>query len=76
MKREIQAGIFKAECLRIMEEVRRTQTPVIVTKHKIPIVKIVPFDLGEQSLFGKMKGTVHIHGDIVQPIDEVWDANS
>ena len=29
----------------------------------------------EQSLFGKMKGKGHIKGDIIQPIDEVWNAD-
>lgn len=27
-----------------------------------------------KSLLGCMKGTIEIHGDIVAPIDEVWDA--
>lgn len=27
-----------------------------------------------ESLFGKMEGTIHILGDILAPIDEVWDA--
>ncbi len=42
--REIQAGRFKQECLRLMDEVTATRTPLIVTKHGKPIVKLVPAD--------------------------------
>jgi hypothetical protein len=27
-------------------------------------------------LFGKMKGKISFHGDIIQPIGEEWDANN
>lgn len=76
MKRIIQAGVFKAKCLKIMDEVQNKKQTVIITKRKTPIVKLVPIEEEEQSLFGKMKGTVHIKGDIIQPIGEDWDACS
>lgn len=75
MKRVIKAGVFKAECLKMMDEVKKTKNPIIVTKHKIPIVKIVPVEDETQSLFGKMKNTGRVKGDIIQPIGEVWDAD-
>lgn len=39
----VNAGKFKDQCLRIMDAVARTKTPVIVTKRKHPVVKIVPY---------------------------------
>lgn len=75
MKRVVKAGIFKAECLKIMDEIKKTKKPVIVTKHNIPIVKVVPIEEERQALFGKMKNTAHIKGDIIQPVDEVWNAD-
>lgn len=75
MKRVIKAGIFKAECLKIMDEIKKTKNPIIITKHNIPIVKVVAIEEGKQVLFGKMKGTAHIKGDIIQPIHEVWNAD-
>ncbi len=74
MKRVIQAGVFKAKCLKIMDEVQRKKIPVTITKRKTPIVKLVPIEDEEQSLFGKMKGTVYIKGDIIQSIGEDWNA--
>jgi prevent-host-death family protein len=42
----VNAGKFKDQCLRIMDTVARTKTPVIVTKRKRPVVKIVPYEYG------------------------------
>ena len=36
---------------------------------------VVPIEEEKEGLFGKMKGTVHILGDIIAPIDEVWDVS-
>lgn len=76
MKRIVQAGVFKAECLKIMDQVQQTKKPVIVTKHNIPIVRIVPLEDQSQPLFGKMKGTGRDLGDIVTSTGEKWDADS
>jgi prevent-host-death family protein len=36
------AGEFKARCLRLMERVASTRTPILVTKRGKPLVQIVP----------------------------------
>ncbi len=77
MKRIIQAGKFKAECLKIMDEVHATKQSVIITKHNKPIAKLIPVEENKTDLFfGRMKGTGRIKGDIIQPIGEEWDACS
>ena len=77
MNRTIPASKFKAHCLQIMGDVHKTKIPVLVTKRSSPLVKIVPVDPKETiPLFGCMKGTVHILGDIVEPNDEEWDCNA
>ena len=75
MTERIQAGKFKARCLKLMDKVQRTKKRIIITKRNKPIAQLVPVEEETGSLFGKMKGTVHILGDIVAPIDEVWDAS-
>lgn len=70
----MQAGEFKSRCLNAMDRVMRTRRSIIITKRKKPIAKLVPIDDREESLFGKMKGTAYITGDLISPIDEVWDA--
>lgn len=75
MKRMIQAGKFKAECLKIMDDVQTKKYSIIITKRNKPIAKLVPLEEEKSpSLFGKMKDTAHIKGDLIQPIGEEWDA--
>lgn len=75
MAEHIQAGKFKARCLKLMDKVYRTKKRIIITKRNKPIAQLVPIEEEKASLFGKMKGTVHILEDIIAPIDEVWDAS-
>lgn len=58
-----------------MDHVNKTKKSVIITKRSHPVAKLVPFTEENVHLFGIMKGTVHVLGDITEPIDEEWDAN-
>ena len=74
---EIAASEFKAKCLKIMDHVNDSHEEVIVTKHGKPVVRIVSVSQSPSaSLFGYMKNSVNIIGDIIKPIDEVWDVDS
>ena len=73
---ELSATEFKATCLKVMEDVRRSRKPVIVSKRGKPIVKIVPVEeQRRRPLFGYLKGTVKIVGDIVGRDPEAWDSD-
>jgi prevent-host-death family protein len=72
----IPAAVFKAECLKLMDEVARTGQPVVITKHGKPVAQLVPVAAEPRSLFGYMKNTVTIKGDIVAPTDDSWSAVS
>ena len=72
----IPAAVFKAECLRLMDEVARTGQPVVITKHGKPVAQLVPVPAEPKSLFGYMKNTVAIKGDIVTPANDSWSAVS
>ena len=75
----VPAARFKAKCLQIMDEVHDTKTEVTVTKHGKPVAKLVP-STGEgrdkRPVFGFLKGTVVIHGDLTRPVEEDWDVDS
>jgi prevent-host-death family protein len=73
-ERRIPAGEFKAQCLRLMDEVDRTSRPITITKRGKPVARLVPADRPRPKIRGCLKGTVTIHGDIVAPIDIEWDA--
>jgi prevent-host-death family protein len=71
---EIAAGQFKARCLKLMDEVQATGEEVIITKRGKPVAKLVPVVDDPESIFGCMRGTFEIVGDIISPIDVKWDA--
>ena len=70
----IKASEFKAKCLHIMDEVAETGEPVTITKKGVPVAELVPIKRKPETLFGFMKGSGVIIGDIISPIDEEWDA--
>jgi prevent-host-death family protein len=74
--KEIPAGQFKARCLRIMDEVRATREPVLITKKGKPVAKLVPADNQPDDIFGCLKDEIKIVGDIESPVTplEDWDA--
>lgn len=74
--KQIPAGKFKTHCLAVMDEVQATGEPVLVTKHGKPVVKLVPAEIKDDSIFGYMAGKAKIVGDIISPATplEDWDA--
>jgi len=72
-KRVIAAGEFKARCLKLMDEVNRDGIELVITKRGEPVAKLVPATPRQSAdIFGAMRGTVRIHGDIVSPDPESW----
>lgn len=73
---EITLSQFKAKCLEIMDKVQKTREEVVITKRGKPVAKLVPMsEQSAKSPMGFLKGTVVIKGDIVEPLDEVWEAD-
>jgi len=62
------AGEFKAHCLQLLEQVRKTRTPLVITKRGKPVAKLVPPDEPAARVFDSLKGKIEILGDIVSPI--------
>jgi prevent-host-death family protein len=74
--RTIPAGEFKARCLRVMEEVKKYRTSVVITKKGRAVAKLVPPDAPATDVFGCMAGTARIVGDVQAPVvsARAWDA--
>lgn len=72
----IPAAVFKAECLKLMDQVAKTRVPVVITKHGRPVAQLAPVPVEARSLFGYMKDTVRIEGDVTGPVDLPWTALS
>lgn len=73
----VTAADFKANCLRLIEEVRQGRGEVVVTRYGKPVARLVPYtEAPAMSLFGHLSGSVVSHGDLIAPIDEPWDADA
>ena len=57
--RTIPAGRFKALCLRLMDEVRNTREPVLITKKGRPVAKLIAFGGDSKSLIIHPASTTH-----------------
>jgi prevent-host-death family protein len=73
---DIPAAQFKAECLKLMDLVEKTREPVVITKHGRPVAQLAPISSDVESLFGYMKDTIKIEGDVMASVDEKWSALS
>ena len=75
MSQQIAAGEFKSKCLHILDEVQQSRRPIVITKRGKPVARLVPIDEKPATVFGRMRGTGKILGDIVGPTGEIWDAD-
>jgi len=67
---------FKATCLAVLEEVRRTGRPVTVTRFGKPVARVVPPEpAAKRRRLGAYKGRAEIVGDIMSPVlpPEAWE---
>ena len=68
-------SVFKATCLAVLERIRRSGRPVLVTRRGVPIAQVLPPPPPERPPggFGSMEGEEI--GDIVEPLPaEEWEA--
>ena len=73
MKR-INAGKFKDRCLKIMDTVAQTKSPVVVTKRGRPVVKVVPYTEPARATPG-LAGSILKESGNPFGTGEKWDAD-
>ena len=74
---DISISKFKATCLAVLERVRLTREPVIVTRRGVPVAEIKPPPATKGRWLGCMQGSVEIVGNIVDAPAEpesAWEA--
>lgn len=72
----VPAGIFKTNCLALMDEVQAKREALVITKHGRPVAKLVPVDSDSDDIFGCLAGIARITGDVVSPAVplEEWES--
>jgi prevent-host-death family protein len=74
-QRSMSASHAKTHLLELLDKVDRTREALVITKRGRPVAKLVPMDTEPaKSIFGCMKGTFRITGDIVGPEPDIWEA--
>ncbi|MGD2115603.1 MAG: type II toxin-antitoxin system Phd/YefM family antitoxin [Acidobacteriota bacterium] len=64
---------FKATCLALLDRVKKTGQPLVITRRGEPIAQVIPPEppeSPEEDTFACMAGTFEIVGDIVEPLGE------
>jgi prevent-host-death family protein len=75
--KKIAAGAFKAKCLSLMDDVRATKRPLLITKRGKPVAKLVPVEEDDMDDFiGRLNGVFRVVGDIESAIEppEAWES--
>lgn len=71
----VKAGVFKAKCLDLMDQVNEKHITITITKHGKAVAKLVPIDESPLDSFGCLKNIITINADITQPIEDEWEVN-
>jgi prevent-host-death family protein len=71
------AGRLKKNCFKVLDGMSRSIEPVLITKKGKPIAKLVSADANTtDDIFGCLRGTMKIVGDITGPAVPIedWEA--
>ena len=74
--KSVPATEFKTRCLALLEEVRETRQPLLVTRHGKPVAEITPYVPKDAAQVNPLKGSIVSQDDLISPIAERWDSLS
>ncbi len=72
--KSVPATEFKTHCLSLLEEVRETRQPLLVTRHGKPVVEISPYVPKNAARVNPLKRSIVFQDDLVSPLEEKWDS--
>jgi len=79
MLEEIAISKFKATCLRLLDDVKKTGKSIIITKKGEPIAIVAPPPPPPKlkSWLGSMRENIQVTGDIISPAadENEWEAS-
>ena len=75
MIEQINAAAFKAKCLSLLDEVAQERKTIVITKRGKAVARLTPVEDETPKIFGRLKGTVEIRGDIFST-GEKWEADA
>ena len=75
---EVSASALKNAWHEYLDQVDQGHQEVVVTRYGRPVAKLIPFEKPETGgrIFGSLAGSVTVHGNIVAPLGESWEADA
>jgi len=74
----VSISTFKATCLALLERVRRTGQPILITRRGEPIAEVVPPPKTAEQVrwLGSLSDTGRVDGDLIEPAarSSDWEA--
>jgi prevent-host-death family protein len=70
----VSATEFKTRCLALLEEVRRTRRPLLVTRHGAPVAEISPHIARQRDGNNPLKDSILFQDDLLSPVDVRWES--
>ena len=70
--RFVTASEFKANCLKIMDEVAASGGEVVITKDGRPVSRLLPYRAKPSLDFGRNKASIRTGSSIVEPMPAEW----
>jgi prevent-host-death family protein len=72
--RTMPAGQFKQTCLRLLDEVRESGEPIVITKRGKAVAQLAPLTPERaEDRRGAMRERGEIRGDLIKPASELRD---
>jgi prevent-host-death family protein len=75
---EVSASDLKNAWHEFLDRVSRGRQEVVVTRYGKPIARLIPYQAPDEGggIFGCLAGSVTVHGDIIVPVAETWEADA
>lgn len=73
MEEIVPISTFKATCLALLDKVKKTGKPILVTRKGEPIALVIPPPEKSADWLGSFKTSGKIVGDIISPTSEEGD---
>lgn len=70
----ISAATFKAQCLSLMDDVRSSRQPLVITKRGRPVAKLVPLEEPKDDFIGRLEGVFEVVGELDDDGPEPWES--
>ncbi|AFC71226.1 type II toxin-antitoxin system Phd/YefM family antitoxin [Rickettsia australis] len=74
MTTKIAISQFKSHCLEIIEKLQTNKESIIITKRDREVAQIFHINTKNTSIFGMLKNKAERKADILDPIEDKWNA--